>query len=391
MGKDANVQREHAPQPARPSLRDVAAAAGVSLATASYALKPGRRGVGEPSRQKVLRAAEHLGYEAAPPGRRTKGRLTIAAVVPDPTNSFFSEALRALELTLRGEGHRLVVASSGDEVASESDIVGFLAGKVDGLVLAPAGPLGEDVRRLGQRLPVVIMDRDGAATEFPSVSMDNFDSARRATRVLAESGCTRIAIVNGPLRVSTTRDRVQGYLRALEEAGLAAREQYMCTGEFAFDTGRRAVHSLCQISPRPDAIFSTSAILTSGVLFALREHGLRWPDDIAVVGFGDAVWASLVDPPVTVIEQPTAELGATAARMVLAGGLLPGGVHGGGVQGGGVLPGGVHGGGVQPSSVRHVVLSSRLVLRDSHWNCARDPLGTRRPLGAWTPLAAGEG
>lgn len=347
MGKDANVEAERrSSNSGRASLRDVASLAGVSLATASYALKPGRRGVGERNRQRVLAAAEQLGYEAGPPGRRSKDRGVVAAVVPDPTNSFFSEALRALELTLREQGHRLVVASSADDPAQESAVVSFLASHVDGLVLSPSGPLGEDLRRLSTRLPTVVMDRDGDAPELSSVSMDNVDSARRATRVLTESGYTKIAMVNGPLRVSTTRDRVRGYLSAIEEAGLAVREEHMCSGEFLFDTGRQAVHALCNTDPRPDAIFSTSAILTSGVLFALREHGLRWPDEMAVVGFGDAVWASLVDPPVTVVEQPTTELGMTAARMIIAAMRRAGGV-------------------------RHVVLASRLVLRDSHWKRAR--------------------
>ncbi|MHB8295975.1 MAG: LacI family DNA-binding transcriptional regulator [Acidimicrobiales bacterium] len=329
----------------------MATRAGVSLATASYALGDGRRSVSEPLRSRVIEAAKELGYELRPRGRRQTRSLVIAAVVPDATNSFFADALRSIEGALRRDGHMLVVASSGDDPGREDDLVRYLRGKVDGLVLAPAEAAGPAFRELAaSAIPVVVMDRDSQVPEVASVSIDNRDSARRATRLLAESRQTGIAIVNGPLRVSTARDRLAGYLLGLEEAGLSLQQEFLCEGEFSFAAGRQAVHNLLRLTTRPGAIFSTSAILTSGVLFGLKEHGLCWPDDIAVVGFGDAIWASLVEPTLTVIEQPTTEMGETAVRLLLARTRPP---HS------------------PPHSPQHVVLSSNLVLRESHWHGAR--------------------
>lgn len=342
----------------RPLLRDVAARAGVSLASASYALGHGRRSVSEPLRARVALAARELGYEPGPRGRRRSRGLTIGAIVPDATNAFFSETLRAMEAALRRDGHVLLTASSADSPEIEEDLVRYLRGKVDGLVLAPAGAAGPTFREMAASgMPVVLMDRDGQCPEVASVSMDNLESARRAARVLAESGQSRIAVVNGPTRVTTARDRLDGYILALEEAGIPLRQEYLWKGEFSFAAGRQAVHELLALSERPGAIFSTSAILTSGVLFGLKEHGMRWPDDLAVVGFGDAVWASLVEPTVTVVEQPTAQMGETAVGLLLAR----------------TQP---------PASPQHVVLTSSLVLRESHWRGARAQRIGPQPLEA---------
>jgi DNA-binding LacI/PurR family transcriptional regulator len=302
--------------------------------------------VSDATRQRVLDAAAKLQYERSGPGRRPTRTLVIGAVVPDATNSFFADALRAVEGVLRRGGHQLLVASSGDDAAMEDKLVHLLAPKIDGLVLSPAGELGSATTDLAKRRPVVIMDR-GGAPGVPSVVMDNRASAERATRVLLDSGHRQIALVNGPLRVGTARDRLAGYEAALALAGFEVAQPYVRSCEFTFEAGRQATTDLLRLPERPDAIFSSSAILTSGVLSALCEQDLHWPDDIAVVGFGDAVWASLVNPPLTVIEQPKAELGRRTAELVLAA-----------VRG--------------ARSTEQLTLTSRLVLRESHWASNRD-------------------
>jgi LacI family transcriptional regulator len=259
----------------------------------------------------------------------------------------------ALVEALAQKGHRAIVSASREDPELEDELVAYLSPRVDGFVVAPAAQVGPATLALAKRgLPVVLIDRDGGAPQLPSVSMDNFDSAYRATMVLVESGFKRIAMVNGPQRVSTARDRTNGYRAALAAGGLPLSDERMWFGEFSVQDGRRAVDWLLQASERPDAIFSSSAILTSGVLTGLRQHGLRWPDDVAVVGFGDAVYATLVEPGVTVVEQPTAAMGETAARILM---------NDAGPR----------------QEAPHVVLASKLVLRDSHWRRAK-PAGRHR-------------
>lgn len=348
------------------TLRDVASRAGVSLATASCALGQSRRGVSDDMRARVQRAADELGYELRPRGRRRARPLCIGVVIPDMSNTFFSTLVGAVDEALAKEGHSMLVAPSREDPEVEDQAVSLLARRIDGLVLAPASQVGPATLALARGgMPVVLVDRDGGAPQLPSVTMDNFGSAYRATMILVESGFERIALVNGPQRISTARGRTEGYLAALAAGGLERNDDWMWVGEFTFQDARRSVDWLMQLPKRPDAIFSTSAVLTSGVLTGLREHGLRWPDDVAVVGFGDAVYAALVEPGVTVIEQPTRVMGETAARIVLNRATYQ-------------------------QDAPHVLLPSRIVLRDSHWRRARSKPASPRHRAAQRAHVAAE-
>ena len=301
-------------------MRDVARAAGVSLATVSYVVNRGPKPVGEGTRQRVVAAMHRVGYRA---GQRTRSRTrsrTIGAIVPDPTNSFFTQALAGIESVVDEPGHMLVVASSNDDPERELKALHALGrARVDGVILTPTGDVPNEVDRLRSRgVPVVLMDRDGGDTHLSRVVMDNYGAAFRATRLLIESGHKRVALVNGPERISTARERLRGYRDALEKAGMKLDERYVRLGPFTADHGRRSTLDLLSLPRRPDAIFSSSVILTSGVLWSLRARRLRWPEDIAVVGFGDAAWAELVTPTLTVVEQPARQLGEVAARLLLS-------------------------------------------------------------------------
>lgn len=335
------------------TMRDVARRAGVSLATVSYVVNDGPRGVSENLRARVMAAVRELGYQPGPRGRARARPMTVGLVVPDATNSFFARAIAGAGAVLGEGGHLLVAGSSDEDPRRELDVVtAFLRARVDGLVLTPCRELPREVERLAaEGLPVVLMDRDGGATSLHRVVMDNYRSAFQAVRLLIESGHRRVAIVNGPPQVSTASERLRGYRDALAFAGLPVPDDHVRGGPFTFEHGRRATLDLLALGRRPQAIFSSSVILTAGVVAALRERRLRWPDDIALVGFGDDAWVELVTPPLTVIEQPARQLGEIAARLLLAARSRPG-------------------------DVQEVVLESRVVLRESHWARAR----SRSPL-----------
>jgi DNA-binding LacI/PurR family transcriptional regulator len=330
------------------TMRDVARRAKVSLATVSYVINQGPRPVSRDLRERVLTAMQELGYRPARRGRTRVRPLTVGAVVPDVSNSFFARALDGLESALSEGGHHLLSASSHEDPARERALVTSLRlARVDGLVLTPCGAVPPEVDRLaaaGTR--VVLMDRDGGCDHLPRVVMDNYRSAFQAVRLLIESGHRRIALVNGPEQVSPARERLRGYRAALAFAGAPADEEYVRCGPFTVEHGRRATLDLLGMRHRPQAIFSSSVILTAGVVWALREHGVRWPDEIGLVGFGDDAWAALVTPPLTVIEQPARQLGEVAARLLLT------------ADG-------------SRTDAQQVVLDSRVVLRESHWRAAR--------------------
>ncbi len=324
-------------------MRDVARAAGVSLATVSYVVNEGPRPVSERSRRRVRTAIRELGYEVRPKRAAT---LTIGVVVPDATNTFFSRAVAGIQSALGAGGHLGLVASSGDDGNRELELVRLmLRCRVDGLVITPTAGLPEEVERLpGAGTPVVVMDRAGGTTSLNSVTMNNYDSAFKAVRLLVDSGHRRIALLNGPDRVDTARERLRGYEAALRFAGLPVVPQYVRGVPFTLEAGAEATRELLALDTPPGAIFSSSVVLTAGALTALHERGLRWPDDVAIVGFGDAVWAPMMTPPLTVVEQPAERIGEMSAQLLLAT-LRQGG----------------------PRTGQRVVLESRIVLRDSHW------------------------
>lgn len=332
-------------------MRDVARVAGVSLATVSYVVNRGPKPVGEATRNRVVCAMRDTGYRSGGRGRSRTRTLTIGAIVPDATNTFFSQALAGAESVLRASQHVLVTASSDEDPARELKALdAFARARIDGLILTPCAGLAPEVDRLSSRsVPVVLMDRDGGATGLSRVVMDNYGSAFQATRLLIESGHRRIALVNGQQKVSTARERLRGYRDALSGAGLPVDERYVRLGPFTVEHGRQSTLDLLSLPDRPDAIFSSSVILTAGVLWSLRARRLRWPEDIAVVGFGDAVWASLVSPTLTVVEQPARELGEVAARLLMASNGDAG-------------------------QVQHLVLESHLILRESHRRLAERSL-----------------
>jgi DNA-binding LacI/PurR family transcriptional regulator len=269
--------------------------------------------------------------------------------VPDSTNPFFSRVVVGVDSVLRKSGHLMLCSSSGEDTEREQELIAaFLKRRIDGLILTPVTEVSPRVDRLvDEGFPVVIMDRIGRS-RLNRVTMNNYESAFKATRLLIESGHALIALINGPERMDTARERRRGYREALRFAGLDGRPEHERLGPFTFEHGRRATRELLALPQPPTAIFSSSAILTSGVLWALRERRLRWPDDIAIVGFGDAVWASLVTPPLTVIEQPVELLGETSAQMLLDSFDQR-----------------------APVAGQHVVLDSHLVLRESHWRTTR--------------------
>jgi len=330
----------------RTTMRDVARRAGVSLATVSYVLSHGPRAVGAERRRRVLVAARELNYNAKGPGPQRFRRLTIGVVVPEVSFPFFATAVQGIEQVVRPGSHLLFVASSGDEPSRERQLIrALLRRRVDGVILTPCDEVSPLVGQAAERgTAIVLMDREGGGASLNRVTINNHQSAFQAVRLLWESGHSRIALVNGPDRIDTARERLRGYTDALAFAGLPFRSELVQRGPFTSDHGLQATRTLLALAEPPSAIFSSSAALTSGVLRGLRERGLRVPDDIALVGFGDPEWASLLTPPLTVIEQPTVLLGEAAARLLLA------------TVGG------------RPAAIgQRMVLETRLVLRESHW------------------------
>ena len=316
------------------TIEDVALLAGVSRASAARALG-GYGSVSEASRQKVVAAAEQLRYRANSLARSmTTGRtMTLGAVVGDIENDFFARVVRGFTDVAREDGFDTLVASPTSSVANERSAVKvLLERRVDGLVVAPASMRARDhleaARDAG--VPVLLVDRRVPRLGVDTVLLDNVSAAQEAVQHLVAAGHRRIGMVTGAatddagsadgptVLVSTSVDRVEGYRRALLAGGLTYDPGYVMGGDFHLEAVRERAVSLLSRPDRPTAVFTTDGIMALGVLLALRDVGLTCPDDVSVVGFDDPDWASVIRPRLSVMAQPVYEMGAAAARRLVA-------------------------------------------------------------------------
>ena len=328
------------PSRSAPTIPDVARAAGVSTATAGRALG-GYGPVSDDARNRVLAAAERLGYRANSLARSmiTGTTTTVAVVVADIENPFFAQATRGVVDVARAEGFAVILANTDEDVSAERAAVKvFLEKRVDGLIVAPASSSQQDhlaaIQETGAHL--VLLDRGSPEIAADAVVIDNHGAAHDAVRRLIAAGHRRIAIVTGASAVewdedgallhpiATAADRIAGYRRALVEAGIEPDPRYLqiaaihqATDRDQRHVAREQARALLAMRSRPTAIFALDSVLALGVLEGVQHSGLEIPDQVSVVGFDDADWATVVRPQVSVVSQPINEMGALAARRLI--------------------------------------------------------------------------
>ena len=302
-------------------MRDVAERAGVSVTTVSHVINE-TRPVSDELRRRVLAAMDELGYQPNRLARslRRGQTHTIGMIIPDNANPFFAEMARGVEDTSFENGYSLILCNSDGDLDKELLYTNVLIEKrVDGILFVAAGLSTDRILDLQtQKTPLVVVDRDLPDAAVDSVLTDNAQGGGLATRHLIELGHRRIACITGPSDVTPSADRVTGYRQALREAGLPIDEGLIVKGDFRFDSAYQASIQLLQIEDPPTAIFACNDLMAVAVMRAALEQGQRVPDDLSVVGFDDVRLAAFANPPLTTIAQPKYEIGAVAARMLLA-------------------------------------------------------------------------
>jgi LacI family transcriptional regulator len=301
------------------TIRDVATTAGVSPATVSRVLN-GKQDVGEDLRHRVLAVVDQLGYRPNGPARslRTRAALVLGLVISDITNSFFTAVVRGAEDRAQQAGYSIVLANADEDLAKEASYLEVAAAEhMAGVLLSPASSRETRIDVLRDRgIPAVTIDRRLDA-EVDSVTVNNHRAAREATDHLISQGCRRIGFVAGPVQTTTGGSRLAGYRAALRAAGHEPSPGLVALGDFRTEGGYTATQQLLRGPGRPDGLFISNNLMTIGGLQAIAEAGLAIPDDVAVVGFDDASWATALRPPLTVVTQPTYEIGSTAADLLL--------------------------------------------------------------------------
>jgi len=303
------------------TITDVARLARVSPATVSRVLN-GTTDVSPERAERVRQAVAELQYQPFSPARALRRQLTDvwAVIVADIENPFFTSVVRGIEDGAREFGYRVLLCNSDEDVGKEAGYIDVAVGeRVGGVVISVASTRQSDLApllRLG--VPVVAVDRRPVGHLVDSVLVDNRLGARQATAHLIENGARRVACITGPKRLSTANERLAGYKDALAAAGRRFDESLVLREDFRQAGGYDAVRALTSGRPRahPDALFVANNQMTVGALQALQQQDLDVPGDVKVVGFDDAPWATLTRPQLTVVAQPTYDIGRTAAELL---------------------------------------------------------------------------
>ena len=301
------------------TIRDVARLAGVSVATTSAVIN--KKGtVSAKLAQRVLNAMESLDYHPNQIARSLKVRQTqtIGMVLPDITNPFFTTVIRGVESEARAQGYSLILCDSEEDPSLEQTNLNTLfARRVDGVLLAPTRANVAQDRLTRRRSPLVFFDRIWPGFTGSAVVTDNLEGAYDATRHLLGLGHRRLAIITGRLNLSTGQDRLEGFRKALQQAGLPLHDEYLQRGDFQLESGYSCGLKLLQLAVPPTAIFCCNNQMTLGLMRALGELGVPCPGRVSVLGFDDFDWAANFSPRLTTVAQPALEMGKQAVHMLL--------------------------------------------------------------------------
>jgi DNA-binding LacI/PurR family transcriptional regulator len=304
------------------NMKDIARIAGVSLGTVSNVLNE-TAGVREPVRQRVLKAVQAVGYQPSQLARALRRDKTnmIGMIIPDITNPFFPAVVRGAEDVAFSNGYRLILCNTDNDHSKElvhlNELRTYLPA---GLIVIPSNfsdltAQAEIYRKAGTG--VVCIDRLPKNWSGDSVTADNEAGAYNATRFLLQMKHTRLAAIAGPLHLTNSKERLEGFKRAVRESGLRLAPEYIQETTFDKQGGHSKALVLLRLLPRPTAIFAGNDMIALGALLAIREVGLRCPEDVSLIGFDDLDLAETTNPSLSSVSQSGYQMGTTAARILL--------------------------------------------------------------------------
>lgn len=304
-------------------LKDIAKDLGVSVITVSKALRD-HDDISTETRKRVVQRSKELGYRPNLAARAlVTGRSSLVGlIVPDLVHPFFAEVAKGLSNELRERGYSLVISSSQEDPELErNEINHLLARRVDALVLASTQWTVESFRKIeALRVPYVLIDRRFAGFPAHFVGGNDELAGMMAVEHLIQQGRKRIAHIRGQ-QTSTALGRLEGYRQALRKHGVATPQEYVVAAESADDatdaSGYVAMQQLLSLDPRPDAVFCYNDPTALGAMKALLAANLRVPEDIAIVGCGNAPYLDLLRVPLTSIDQQSDVLGRRTANHLL--------------------------------------------------------------------------
>jgi LacI family transcriptional regulator len=307
--------------PLKVTIRDVAREAGVSVATVSRVMNDSGP-VSEGARARILEIADRLRYAPNEAARTliSSRTSTLGVILPDLHGEFFSEVIRGLDQAAKTSGFHLLVSGSHNDGAETEAALRAMRGRVDGLVvMAPDANAAGLAGWIPDGVPVVLLNCPTVDRRADSIEIDNYGGAYAMVQHLAGPMRRRVGVITGTPNNRDAAERLRGYREALRDLGVERCREWELGGNFTEASGYEAARRFVALEPRPEALFASNDSMAIGALSALREAGLRVPEDVAVGGFDDIPMARYTNPPLTSVRVRMGELGARAVgRLVLA-------------------------------------------------------------------------
>jgi LacI family transcriptional regulator len=303
------------------TLKMVAEKAEVSVNTASRAIN-NKPDISKETKKRILQIAKELGYirNAAAVALRTKKTGTIGVVIADNRNPFYAEVLNGIEEAAREKNYHIILANTQRDYRKEEEAINLLLAKrVDGLLITPVQDRDDDIKNLiDTNIPFVIVGRDFKNIEVDAVYNDEVKGGFLATEYLIKKGHKRVALINGFLHKSPAKGRLEGYKKVLKKYGIPFDDALVTIGDIDVKDGYERTKQLLEKNLDFTAIFAYNDMMAFGAMQAVKEKGLRIPEDIGLVGYDDILFSSLISPSLSTIRLKKQELGAESVRLLLS-------------------------------------------------------------------------
>lgn len=306
----------------RVSLKDLAKRLGVSIATVSRALHSNPE-IGKEMQNKVKALAKELNYRPNPFAQslRSEAPKMIGVVVPNLVTHYYAAVLDGIETEARKAGYSVISANSHESQADETRAIdNFNSLHVDGIIACLAQDTTnyshfEEISEMG--IPLVFFGRTCMSERFSCVTANGDEAAQQATQHLIDTGSRRIAFIGGPNHLDMVRRRKHGYLEALRENRLPIDRDLVACDRIDYDVAMKATLRMLEMPNRPDAILAFNDIITFAAFTAIKQKGLKIPEDVALIGFTTDVHSQYVTPRMSAIEDQSGLMGQTACQLLL--------------------------------------------------------------------------
>ncbi|SMG55808.1 LacI family DNA-binding transcriptional regulator [Paenibacillus aquistagni] len=304
---------------------DVAHKAGVSPSTVSRVISNDSR-ISQKTSRKVRKIMEELGYH---PNMLAKSLVTkttnnIGIVLPRPAdelfqNQFFSEIIRGIVTKAASGRYDVLLTTGTNEIEEEQAVERLVRGRnVDGIILLSSKKEDRTISFLREKkFPFVLVGRSEQYSDLISVDNDNVQAAYDVTRRLIQAGHRKIAFVSGPLNLTVSKDRLDGYTKALYEAGIAVQAQYQFEGSFTMESSEEVVQDILKLKDRPTAIVAIDDLVAFGLIRSFWRQGLRIPDDCSIAGFNNTLISEMCLPPIASVDIGIYQMGTSAAQALI--------------------------------------------------------------------------